>query len=86
MDEGYRLSWEHLRLTIEPHQSSWQAFVYDETACEILYRTERMTAHGAKVSVVEFALHHLFGAAHGQDAEGICERLGWLPLRESNPN
>ena len=83
--QGYRLVWEHLRLEVESQEEHWQAFVYDETACLILYRAERITAHGAKVSAVEFTLFHLFGPAHGQDAEGITERLGWEDIRQGAP-
>ena len=82
MGRRYRLVWENLRLTIEPHDEHWQAFVYDEKACEVLYRAQRMTAQVAKVSVVEFALSHLFGPAHGQDPEGIAERLPWEVMED----
>jgi hypothetical protein len=77
MGHGYRLLWENLRLMIEPVGEHWQSFVYDETTGEVLYRAERMSIHGAKVSGVEFALWRLFGESHGQDAESIAERLPW---------
>jgi hypothetical protein len=85
MGHRYRLVWENLRLTVEPHEEHWQAFVYDETTCAVLYRAERMSVHGAKVSGVEFALWHLFGASHGQmrkaSPNGFHERLWSDPSR-----
>jgi len=83
VERGYRLVWNSLRLTVEPHGKQWQASVYDERTFVTLHRTERMTAHGAKVAAVEFALHQRFGAAHGQDADRISEGLAWESLSET---
>ena len=78
--KGFWLDYEHLRLTVERHESHWQAFVFDRKASLVLYRAERNTTHGAKVAAVEFSLFHLLGPAHGQDPEDITERLGWRRL------
>jgi hypothetical protein len=63
MGHRYRLVWENLRLTVEPKEEHWQAFVYDETTYAVLYRAERMSVHGAKVSGVEFALWRVLSAS-----------------------
>jgi hypothetical protein len=75
--KGFWLDYEHLRMTVEPHESHWQTFVFDRKASLVLYRAERNTMHGAKVAAMEFALFHLLGPTHGKDPEEIAERLGW---------
>ena len=74
---GWWLDYEHLRLTVEPHEDHWQTFVYDRQTRLVIYRAERMTVHGAKVAAVEFSVVHLGGPDHGQDPESITEGLGW---------
>jgi hypothetical protein len=68
-------NWEHLRLEVQQCEGYWQGFVYDQNACLILYRAERLTEQGAKRSVVEFAIHHLFGPEGGSDPEVWAGRL-----------
>ncbi len=75
--QGYRLLWQTLRVTVRPQGEYWQAFVYDEKNCVILHRAESIALTAAKAAAVEFALCHLFGAAHGHDPEGIAELLPW---------
>jgi hypothetical protein len=80
---GFWLDFEHLRLTVEPHQDHWQTFVYDRQARLVLYRAERMTVHGAKVAAVEFSVAHLGGPTHGKDPERMAELPVWKLIGKS---
>ena len=79
-ESGWWLDYEHLRLTVEPHEESWQIFVYDRNARLVLYRAQRMTEHGAKAAAIEFAVVRLAGPEHGQNPERIAENLVWKPM------
>lgn len=43
----------------------------------ILYRAERLSMTGAKVSIVEFALHCRLGPCHDHEPELFSQSLDW---------
>ncbi len=75
--QRYETEWENLRLVIERRSEHWQAFVYDEEKCEILYAAERLTAEAAKLRALDFVLTHRYGPSHGLKPEVVAEMLVW---------
>jgi hypothetical protein len=75
--QRYETEWEDLRLVIERRSEHWQAFVYDEEKCEILYAAERLTAEAAKLRALDFVLTHRYGPSHGLKPEVVAEMLVW---------
>ena len=79
MSDGqrYEAVWENLRLVIERRHEHWHAVVYDAENCEVLYAAERMTAQGAKVMALDFALAHRYGPSHALEPEVVEAMLVW---------
>ena len=77
---GFWIDLEHLRLTVEPEGDHWQVFAYDRIARLVVYRSRRMTLHGARTAAVQFALVHLGDPEKSYDAEGTAEHLKWKAI------
>jgi hypothetical protein len=75
--QRYETEWEDLRLVGERRPEHWQAFVYDDGNCEILYAAERMTGESAKMTVLDFALAHRYGPGHDLKPEVAARMLVW---------
>lgn len=75
--QRYESEWEGLRLVVEARSDYWRAFVYDLSACEVLYTAERMTLDAAKFVAIEFVATAIFGGNHGLNPDVIAEMLVW---------